>query len=712
MVLRRFRFDECPWRPSGRSLLPTAPSLRPVAAKLPSLHHPKVTILATATAADLSRPLPRLLTPLPKTTIRSTLIPISNPLPQQFGPSRMHQPSQQQYPFPSLFQPPTAASMNLQQQPPNSLYYPPQYSQFEPAPPPPPSVPPPPSSPPPPPPPSLPPPPPPPAPAAPPPPSGPSAPPPPHHQSSSAKEAAVRMNGSQKSNLPLKPQKSSAVPAGKSGLLPPPSGSAAVARRVETEEERRLRKKREYEKQRMEEKRRQQMREVQSNPLHKGLMASAPAAKPHGSMAGSRMGERRAGPFLGGERIENRLKKPTTFLCKLKFRNELPDPSSQPKLLAISTDKDRYSRYTITSLEKMHKPQLFVERDLGIPLDLLDLSIYNPPKEKQPLAPEDEQLLCEDEVVTPVKQEGIKKKDRPTDKGVSWLVKTQYISPLSVDAAKQSISEKQAKELRESREGRKLFLENLNNREKQIQAIEESFKAAKHRPVHQANPKLEAVQILPLLPDFDRSGDQFVVATFDSDPTADSELFNKLGRSIRDEHESRAVMKNFVANGSDPSKPEKFLAYMVPAPDELSKDMYDESEDIQYSWVREYHWDVRGDDADDPTTYLVTFDEDAACYLPLRMKLNLQKKRAKEGRSSDEVEHFPVPSRLTVRRRSELALREMKDSGAWSSHGKSKADISSFKRGRFAGEELEEEPGKAAVAEDEDNFSGADGMSD
>lgn len=28
-------------------------------------------------------------------------------------------------------------------------------------------------------------------------------------------------------------------------------------------------------------------------------------------------------------------------------------------------------------------------------------------------------------------------------------------------------------------------------------------------------------------------------------------------------------MKSFVANGSDPSKNEKFLAYMVPSPDEV-----------------------------------------------------------------------------------------------------------------------------------------------
>lgn len=87
--------------------------------------------------------------------------------------------------------------------------------------------------------------------------------------------------------------------------------------RVETEEERRLRKKREFEKQRQEEKHRQQLKESQNTVLQKTQMLSS--GKGHGSVVGgSRMGERKTTPFLSGDRIENRLRKPTTFLCKLK----------------------------------------------------------------------------------------------------------------------------------------------------------------------------------------------------------------------------------------------------------------------------------------------------------------------------------------------------------------------------------------------------------
>lgn len=42
---------------------------------------------------------------------------------------------------------------------------------------------------------------------------------------------------------------------------------------------------------------------------------------------------------------------------------------------------------------------------------------------------------------------------------------------------------------------------------------------------------------------------------------------------------------------------------------------------------------------------------------PLPKKLILRKKRAREGKSSEEVEQFPVPRSVTVRRRSDVAIK-------------------------------------------------------
>ncbi|XP_020114495.1 protein PAF1 homolog [Ananas comosus] len=600
-------------------------------------------------------------------------------------PSEQQQ--QQQYGYGSTLPPPPPPppSVGSQQPPPPPYYqssqFPPPYEQQPPPPPPPPSSPPP----------------------NPPPAPPPSAPPPPppalstqrthhhHHHNPNSKEPSAAAAPRQQKPVAPASGKPSAYPHGQSGP-------------VETEEERRMRKKREYEKQKQEERRQQLMlKQSQATVAHKTQMRPQ-----HGSMAGSRMA---TAPFLGGDRVMNRLKKPTTFICKMKFRNELPDPTAQPKLLALNTDKDRYTKYTITSLEKLYKPKLYPEQDLGIPLDLLDISIYNPPPIYSPITPEDEELLRDDEVVTPIKQDGIRRKERPSDIGVSWLVKTQYISPISMDEAKMSITEKQAKEMRETKEGRNSFLENLNSREKQIQAIEESFKAAKLPPVHQTKPAMEAEWVQPLLPDFDRYDDRFVMVTFDGEPTVDSEQYNKLESSVRDEYESQALMKSFVVNGSDPAKPEKFLAYMVPAPEEITKDVYDENEELSYSWIREYHWDVRGDDADDPTTYLMTFGDGAARYLPLPTKLVLQKKKAKEGRSGDDVEHFPVPSRITVRRKSAVAVIENKELEEISRKHE-KADDRNSKRQRSFDDDDDMERQHKYMHTDGDQFSGEDDMSD
>ncbi|XP_037410853.1 protein PAF1 homolog [Triticum dicoccoides] len=488
---------------------------------------------------------------------------------------------------------------------------------------------------------------------------------------------------------------------------PPPKEQQAKAAlpRVESEEERRARKKREYEKQKLEDRKQQQlMRQSQATILQKTQKVRAATQQPQQQSrhlqpsAGARPATTASRPAAtaNAERFENRLKKPTTFLCKHKFRNELPDPSAQLKWLPLNKDKDRYTKYRITSLEKNYMPKMIVPEDLGIPLDLLDMSVYNPPSVHRPLAPEDQELLREDEVLTPVKPEGIRKKERPTDKGMSWLVKTQYISPLTTDAAKMSITEKQAKERRESREGRDNVLENLNDRQKRIKAIAESFKAAKSRPVHQTKRGMEPEFVLPLVPDFDRYNDPFVMVNFDGDPTADSEQYTKLERPVRDECESQALMKSFQVSGSDPAKQERFLAYMAPAPHELAKDLDDENEDFQYSWIREYHWEVRGDDKQDPTTYLVSFDDDEAKYLPLPTKLVLQKKKAKEGRSGDEIEHFPVPSRITVSRTAH---------GDEMEHGESSSMHGNLKRRRSSVDDDLEEHRRHSRVEDTEQYS-------
>ncbi|KAK6795920.1 hypothetical protein RDI58_009375 [Solanum bulbocastanum] len=93
--------------------------------------------------------------------------------------------------------------------------------------------------------------------------------------------------------------------------------------------------------------------------------------------------------------------------------------------------------------------------------------------------------------------------------------------------------------------------------------------------------------------------DQVVLANFDGAPTVGSETYNKSDKTVRDAYESQ----------------------------------------------------VRGDDADDPTTYVAAFGGTVAHYTPVPAKLVLQKKIAGEEKSNNEVEHFPDALRVTVRKR-------------------------------------------------------------
>eukprot|EP00252_Welwitschia_mirabilis_P018382 TRINITY_DN4085_c0_g1_i1.p1 TRINITY_DN4085_c0_g1~~TRINITY_DN4085_c0_g1_i1.p1 ORF type:complete len:791 (+),score=217.66 TRINITY_DN4085_c0_g1_i1:603-2975(+) len=516
------------------------------------------------------------------------------------------------------------------------------------------------------------------------------------------------MSAQEKASMHSAKQKPSSMPSKPSQI----SGSAH--NRVETEEERQLRKKREYEMMKKQDERHGRGKDARSAatgtkvPMDSSLHSArrTVASTPRGDARFEKKHQHLAAP----EKPDNGLHKGTRFVCKMLFRNELPDPTAQPKLLSINSYKDRFTKYAVTSLEKSYKPKLYVEPDLGIPLDLLDLSVYNPPRMKQPMDPEDEELLRDDEAVTPNKFEGIRRKERPTDQGVAWLVKTQYISPISLDHS----TKQQAKQLREHKEGLRSYLDTLNNREKKIQAIEESFRVSKLRPVHQTKPGLEPVEIFPLFPDFERWDDHLVLSSFDGETTAEA-TYNKLEPSLRDELESRAVMKSFTHVGSDPSKPDKFLGYMVPALEELIDGGIEE--DISYTWLREYHWELRAEDAKNPVTFVITFGEDAARYLPLPTKLNLQKRRT---RCNEDVENqFPVPQSVTVRNRP-LTHREeeFRDAGRarlMEGHANTMRSLSGSKR--MASDDNIEDIDRprhklSHVEEGDHNLSGDEEMSD
>eukprot|EP00850_Spirogloea_muscicola_P023768 SM000387S14685 [mRNA] locus=s387:48721:51545:+ [translate_table: standard] len=277
--------------------------------------------------------------------------------------------------------------------------------------------------------------------------------------------------------------------------------------------------------------------------------------------------------------------------------------------------------------------------------------------------PEDEALLADEPagLKTPA---SAKYKERPTDKNLSWLVKTQYISSVDFEAHKQAMNEKEWKEKKAALDGQQL--ESQHDRASQIRSIEEAFRSARQRPVHQTQPELEPVEILPLVPNLERWGDQFLQLVFDSEPTQDSVKYEGLSPAEREKLEAQALMRSVKIPGRKDAVKDRYVGYMVPSlrSKESEAGAEGSGEEMEYDWVREYHWEVRPpDEKHHRDTYIFCFQEDKVNFAPIAGKVVLQKRLAKVGRDNrkledGDTEEFAVPSQVKVHKLSLTAAEE------------------------------------------------------
>lgn len=61
------------------------------------------------------------------------------------------------------------------------------------------------------------------------------------------------------------------------------------------------------------------------------------------------------------------------LIFKVRFNNTLPDIPFEPKYLDYPIDAQRFVQYTVTSLEKDHKHELYGEFDGGLSVELIGL---------------------------------------------------------------------------------------------------------------------------------------------------------------------------------------------------------------------------------------------------------------------------------------------------------------------------------------------------
>lgn len=134
--------------------------------------------------------------------------------------------------------------------------------------------------------------------------------------------------------------------------------------------------------------------------------------------------------------IDTRLRRQTPFMCKLTFKNNLPEIPSDPKLLVAQPQPDKLAAFEITSLETEPKKDLLFPTDLGIPLSVFDLDRYDCPSVAPPMDPADAALLA------PPGHKGAQGVKSIRHTNVPWLMRTQYVTAPDGPQAQKTGAEK------------------------------------------------------------------------------------------------------------------------------------------------------------------------------------------------------------------------------------------------------------------------------
>jgi len=286
-------------------------------------------------------------------------------------------------------------------------------------------------------------------------------------------------------------------------------------------------------------------------------------------------------------RTVNWLKRETPFLSDIRFKNDLPEVPCEPKMLVSAMNPKALAAFHLTSLEAGGRRELAVEADLGAPLTVLDVSAYAVPAAAQPLHPDDEALLeGEGQLGAEVPMHQRARSKMAGDKGeLSWLMRTTYISndmtAPTPAKGRTAVTEEEGPE---------------DQYQRQIQHIQETFESAKRLPVHQTNPSLHPVEVLPVLPDEEAWENDYVQLVFDGEPTADISLLRSLPPRQRRAFAEQMLTKSYkmTVDGANVG----FLALLVPTAVPNPEISPSEREDTEMQWVREYVYDVKQHESD------------------------------------------------------------------------------------------------------------------
>lgn len=320
-----------------------------------------------------------------------------------------------------------------------------------------------------------------------------------------------------------------------------------------------------------------------------------------------------------------------------------------------------------TELERTYVQPLLVERDLGIPLLLIDADSYDAPSGRLALDPDDAALLALHDAILGAGAidsaaaaasgstvaaaaaaaagdgpgSGIRK--RPT-LSLSWLRKTEYL-----DHAEATPQFKAGKVERAGAAAASLQQRRANDGRDLHQLVEDSFAAARRPPAHPDKPWLQAEAVYELLPaDDELWKNDYYFVRFENDPVSTAAAQSILQQSDAppgaaaaadgdDEPGKRArVSEADVRNYATFARTHAFLRPSTTAEGEDFLDLYlptpaataaaaDASSDApeQLQLRRAYHYQVH-DDMNKRFVLALDTESGVASYVPFSSRMQLR----------------------------------------------------------------------------------------
>lgn len=281
-------------------------------------------------------------------------------------------------------------------------------------------------------------------------------------------------------------------------------------------------------------------------------------------------------------------KKPITkpivrFCLRPRYRFDLPDPPMDPKMLLGQLSTTSYSKPYISSLEKEFRaPAIPADPTHGLHANLVESTLYTRPAN---LSVDDDALLLSVMSGRPGytgpkgSPDGSRRASLKAANGrpaptttTPWMRRMGYDEYLGGSSAMQRrkllVKDHQAAAEKLANE-RKNDPKMIQRRRRQML---QSFELARRQPVHPDRRKahLKPVNIAPILPDFSRLGQNFVVLEFDKDEHLTVRERQQNDTDAADES-VRSLASLLVRNPKYPNDARKLIACYTPSDETLTK---------------------------------------------------------------------------------------------------------------------------------------------